>query len=244
MAIETAAEEDRAREPLIVRLRRRRVTRDFTNAPVAEERVRLVLEGGRWATSGSNLRLHRFVVVEDAIDLPPVYAPVRLNVVDDATEWLHCLLAHCARDEHDDEVWDRLAVSGARMLAGLLEKRIAPGILGNPTVLIVICTDLQRCREVGARPDADRTRYIDVGTAAMNMLLVAQDLGLGACPVTSFSQRAVAILLDLPATLIPELMVLLGHPVLRSVHSAREHAPASPWKTLALSRRRIVASSA
>jgi nitroreductase len=94
-----------------------------------------------------------------------------------------------------------------------LVKRVAPGILGNPTVLIVICTDLQRCREVGARPDADRTRYIDVGTAAMNMLLVAQDLGLGACPVTSFSQRAVAMLLDLPATLIPELMVLLGYPV-------------------------------
>jgi hypothetical protein len=94
-----------------------------------------------------------------------------------------------------------------------LVKRVVPGILGNPTVLIAICTDLQRCREVGARLDADRTRYIDVGTAAMNMLLVAQDLGLGACPVTSFSQRAVAMLLDLPATLIPELMVLLSHPV-------------------------------
>src|SRR5205823_6493024 len=47
----------------------------------------------------------------------------------------------------------------------------------------------------------------------MTMLLVAQDLGLGACPVTSFSQRAVAMLLDLPPALIPELMVLLGHPV-------------------------------
>jgi nitroreductase len=71
VAIETAAREDSAREPLIVRLRRRRVTRDFTGAPVAEEHVRLVLEGGRWATSGSNLRLHKFVVVEDAalIDL-------------------------------------------------------------------------------------------------------------------------------------------------------------------------------
>jgi nitroreductase len=66
MAIETAAREDSAREPLIVRLRQRRVTRDFTGAPVAEEHVRLVLEGGRWATSGSNLRLHKFVVVEDA----------------------------------------------------------------------------------------------------------------------------------------------------------------------------------
>jgi nitroreductase len=86
VAIETVAREDSAREPLIVRLRRRRVTRDFTGAPVAEEHVRLVLEGGRWATSGGNLRLHRFVVVEDA------------TLID-------------------------------------LVKRVAPGILGNPTVV-------------------------------------------------------------------------------------------------------------
>jgi len=96
-----------------------------------------------------------------------------------------------------------------------LVKAVAPGILGNPTALIVICTDLARCHEVGVRPDHDRTRYIDVGTAAMNMLLVAQDLKLGACPVTSYSQRAVSVLLDLPETLIPDLMVLLGHPVAR-----------------------------
>jgi nitroreductase len=63
------------------------------------------------------------------------------------------------------------------------------------------------------RVQADRTCFVDVGTAAMNMLLMVQDLGLGACPVTSFSQRAVSVLLDLPDTLVPELMVLLGTPI-------------------------------
>jgi nitroreductase len=153
-----------AREPLIAQLRRRRVTREFTGEPVAEAHVRLILEGGRWASSASNLHIHKFVVVNDA------------RFVD-------------------------------------LVREVSPGILGNPTTLIVICTDLERCREVGVRPQLDRTRYIDVGTAAMNMLLVAQGLHLGACPVTSFSQGAVAVLLDLPATLIPELIVLLGHPI-------------------------------
>jgi nitroreductase len=150
-------------ELLISRLRRRRVTRDFTDEPVARALVRLILEGGRWASSASNLYIHRFVVVDD----PSLVA---------------------------------------------LVKQFAPGILGNPRTLIVICTDLDRCREKGVRPDLDRTRYIDVGTAAMNMLLMAQDLGLGACPITSFSQRAVATVLDLPRTLVPELMVILGHP--------------------------------
>ncbi|HWE63172.1 MAG TPA: nitroreductase family protein [Chloroflexota bacterium] len=153
-----------AHEPLLARMRRRRVSREFTGAPVAAADVRLILEAGRWASSASNLHIHKFVVVDDP------------RLVD-------------------------------------LVKEVSPGILGNPTTLIVICTDLARCQEVGVRPHLDRTRYIDVGTAAMNMLLMAQDVRLGACPVTSFSQRAVALLLDLPATLIPELMVLLGHPL-------------------------------
>lgn len=160
----TAPQETSNSTPLLARLRRRRVTRDFTGAPVEGAHVRQILESGRWASSGGNLHPHRFVVVADA------------RLVE-------------------------------------LVKKVSPGILGNPTVLIVICTDLERFHAAGSRLHLDRTRYIDVGTAAMNMLLVAQDLGLGACPVTSFSQRAVSVLLDLPATLVPELMVLLGHPV-------------------------------
>ena len=164
MATKTAgSREDGTTEPLMSRLRRRRVTRDFTDAPVTRAQVRLILEGGRWASSASNLRIHKFVVVDDP------------NLV-------------------------------------ALVKQLAPGILGNPRALVVICTDLDRCREAGVRPHIDRTRYIDVGTAAMSMLLVAQDLELGACPITSFSQRAVAAVLDIPATLVPELMVALGHP--------------------------------
>jgi nitroreductase len=62
------------------------------------------------------------------------------------------------------------------------------------------------------RPSHVDARYIDVGTAAMNMLLMAQEARLGACPVTSFSRRGVAVVLDLPEGLIPELMVILGHP--------------------------------
>ena len=72
--------------------------------------------------------------------------------------------------------------------------------------------DLERCRQVGMQPDQMHARYIDVGTAAMNMLLVAQEVGLGACPVTSFRQRGVSIMIELPDTLVPELMVILGHP--------------------------------
>jgi nitroreductase len=165
MAMEaTSTGQYAAARALLDRMRRRRVTRAFSETPVAGAQLQMILEAGRWASSASNLHIHKFVLVTD----PGLVA---------------------------------------------LVKQVAPGILGNPAALIVICTDLARCAEFGVRAQVDRTRYVDVGTAAMNMLLQAQELGLGACPVTSYSQRAVAALLSLPETLIPELMVLLGTPV-------------------------------
>jgi nitroreductase len=168
--------DSREQESLIARMRRRRVTREFTADPVTDEQLRLIAEAARWSSSASNVRIHKYVLVNDR------------------------------------EIIDQVSL-------------VSPGIYGRPPALIVICTDLQRCRAVGVEPEGDRSCYVDVGTSLMNMLLMAQDLRLGACPVTSFSKRAAAVLLDLPESLIPELMVLVGHPVPRQ-RVLRPGAPA------------------
>jgi nitroreductase len=43
----------------------------------------------------------------------------------------------------------------------------------------------------------------------MNM---AHALGLGTCPVTSFSHSGVATVLGLPPQMAPELLLMVGHP--------------------------------
>jgi nitroreductase len=53
---------------------------------------------------------------------------------------------------------------------------------------------------------------MDVGTAAMNMMLMAHALGLGSCPVTSFSRSGAAAMLELPPHLTPEWILIVGHP--------------------------------
>ena len=53
---------------------------------------------------------------------------------------------------------------------------------------------------------------MDVGTAAMNMMNMAHALGIGTCPVTSFSRSGAAVMLDLPPHLIPEWILIAGHP--------------------------------
>ena len=103
-----------------------------------------------------------------------------------------------------------LVVQNPRSLK--LVRSIAPGIWAKPTALIIICVDLDLARQDLVQIERDPSIQIDVGTAAMSMTTMAQSLGLGSCPVTSFSKSAVSAMLDLPANLSPEFILILGYP--------------------------------
>lgn len=92
-----------------------------------------------------------------------------------------------------------------------LVRAFSPGLLSAPPALVFILTD----HEVAVREKlqaGDDANFVDVGTAAQNMMNMAQALGLGTCPVTSFSKTGVAGVLRLPPHLTPELMLMVGHP--------------------------------
>ncbi len=112
-------------------------------------------------------------------------------------------------------------------------RAVTPGMFSAPPVVIVICTDATRAAEELVQLEHDTTTWIDVGTAAMNMMVAAHALELGSCPVTSFSHGAVSVVLGLPPTVEPELFLLLGHPreatrPIRPTGSARKGAAALP----------------
>ncbi|MCA9877624.1 MAG: nitroreductase family protein [Thermomicrobiales bacterium] len=92
-----------------------------------------------------------------------------------------------------------------------LVRAFAPGLLAEPPALIFILTDEVAWARERLQP-GDDANAIDVGTAAQNMMVMAQALGLGTCPVTSFSKIGVATVLELPEGLVPELMLMVGHP--------------------------------
>lgn len=94
---------------------------------------------------------------------------------------------------------------------------VGPGFYGRPPALIVICTDLEKAKVAGVKDGRDESTWIDVGTAAMNMQLMAHALGLGTTPVTSVSRSGLIEALDLPDHLRPELILQLGHPAPDSV---------------------------
>ncbi len=94
-----------------------------------------------------------------------------------------------------------------------LIRTFSPGMLSNPTALIVICTDKIKAAAEGVKLALDSTTWIDVGAAAQNIMLTALELGIGSCPTTSFSHSGVRSVLNLPDHLEPEYIVQLGHPL-------------------------------
>jgi nitroreductase len=100
-----------------------------------------------------------------------------------------------------------LAVRQPRRITAL--RALAPGIIGLPPAVIVLCLDR---RGLPPSEALSPSLHYDIGTSLENILLAAQDVGLGACPVASFHPGGVAIFLDLPAAVEPCLLVVVGRP--------------------------------
>jgi nitroreductase len=124
--------------------------------------------------------------------------------------WLILEAARRAASAGNVRIQRFLVVRDPRRLR--LVRLLSPGMLAVPQALIVICTDMEVAAGAQVQLDKDPTVMMDVGTAAMSMMLAAQALGLGSCPATSFSAAAISEVLELPPQARPEFMLQLGHP--------------------------------
>jgi nitroreductase len=98
-----------------------------------------------------------------------------------------------------------------------LVKQVSPGILGTPTALLLIFTDLEVTKELGKLGNV--CSIIDAGAAAENVALAAADLGIGACFTKSYSEAGVKEILNIPNNFRTEVMLQLGYP--------QDHQPVS-----------------
>jgi len=91
-------------------------------------------------------------------------------------------------------------------------RKVSPGYSTPTPVAIAICSDKATAYEESGRLGRDYITITDCAMAAENMLLAAHALGLGACPVKSFSMVAVREVLELPEGIEPELILTIGYP--------------------------------
>ncbi len=144
-------------------MKTRRAVRSFTGTPVSDDDLWEIVQAGRWAANGGNLRPHRFLVTRN---------PETIRAI----------------------------------------RSFSPGMLAEPAAIVAVMIDWEQYRREFSSIEPSMSVYIDVGTATQNMLNMAHALGVGSCPVTSFSQSGVAGVLGLPSNLTVELLIMFGDP--------------------------------
>jgi len=105
--------------------------------------------------------------------------------------------------------WLFFCVTGPEQIHNI--QVLSPGMLGNPTALVCVCSDLNRAFEK-AGEGGKTLALFDCAMASQNIMLRAHDLGIGSCVVRSFNQAAVRTILKAPSHVQPELIIMLGRP--------------------------------
>lgn len=91
-------------------------------------------------------------------------------------------------------------------------KSVSPGLLGNPSAVIVVCHDLVYALKTGGEFGVKTASLMDTAMAAQNIMLAAHARGLGTCAVASFHPQAVQRIIELPEHICPQLLITLGIP--------------------------------
>ena len=86
---------------------------------------------------------------------------------------------------------------------------VSPGMFWDPRAVICVCSDQRKAGRFKA--GAELARF-DCAMAAQNLMLRAFSLGLGSCVIRSTNLEAVRLILEAPAHIQPELLVILGYP--------------------------------
>jgi len=116
----------------------------------------------------------------------------------------------CAPSGSNLQPWRFVVIKNQAILDMI--RKVSPGYPGAAPVAIAICSDKATAYEKGGRLGRDYLTIADCSMAAENMLLAAHALGLGGCPVKSFSAAAVKEILNLPDGIEPELILTIGYP--------------------------------
>jgi nitroreductase len=165
---------------------RQRACRSFTDEPVDDEALARILDAATFAPSAENRQPWVFVVVRD---------PELRSGIHDLTE----------------RAWagggrDFAATRLDEMLLREVDRGVAGGGYRGAPVVIVVCADTDLCLEA--------TIASSIFPATQNLLLAATALGLGSAltTLTTAFTSELAALLALPPSVVPQVVVPVGHP--------------------------------
>jgi SagB-type dehydrogenase family enzyme len=176
-------------ESLLEVLAARRSTRTYGDRKLTDEEVAHLLWAGQGITSDRGYRT--------APSAGALY-PMTLYYADDVALWRYEPKRHGLTKVVEGDV--RRDVAAAGLDQAPLKR--APGII------IVVAKPAISAAKYGGR--AERYCMLEAGHVAQNILLTAQALGLGACPVGAFRDEAVLKVLGLGGDYLPLYLIPVG----------------------------------
>jgi nitroreductase len=183
----------------------RRSIREFTDEPVADQDLDLILEAARQAPSGENAQPWRFIIVKDEAMRKKMGAIAgggsgRRFTAEFVTQKMQERFSNLEDEEKRQKVFKKLT-SGQ-----------VSAFMATAPINIVVC----------GKKDVWDMPY-DTSAAIENILLMVTALGLGACWVIApcidiRDEERIKALLDIPEGFKAVSILSLGHPT-------REHKP-------------------
>ncbi len=104
--------------------------------------------------------------------------------------------------------WEFILLSDENNIENVIA--LSPGIFSKPSAIVILCVNRERAKKGGAAGEV--MALMDIAIAAQNIMLEAHFLGIGSCPVMSFSKAGIKELLNIPEHVEPVLMITLGYP--------------------------------
>lgn len=126
--------------------------------------------------------------------------------------------ARLAPSGRNNQVCEYIAINDAAILPGVFENiggsvKMPPergGPRPEQTAKAYIIVLINKDFEGGE--NRRRVSYYDVGMAAENIMLVAQEEGIGCCPVLMFDESALKPILNIPDNYDIALVIVMGYP--------------------------------
>jgi nitroreductase len=91
-------------------------------------------------------------------------------------------------------------------------REVTPSLLVDAPAIMLICTDLEVAQNAMGIQGRDILSLTDAGAAAENVALAAVALGLGVCFFRSANEEALRVVLELPESVRPDILIAIGHP--------------------------------
>ncbi len=111
--------------------------------------------------------------------------------------------------------WHFIVVRRPEVKRSLAEAAYGQWFIADAPLTIVVCAIPGRSAARYGRRGTELYCLQDTAAATQNILLAVTALGLGACWVGAFDERAAARALDLPGQIRPVAIVPIGHPAER-----------------------------